>query len=242
MIIIMDYSYLEANVAEVRRRLEQAAARAGRNAAEVMLLAAVKYADTDEINYLHDRCGINDIGENRVQQLLAHWDGLHREGLNVHFIGSLQTNKVKYIADKVCMIHSVDSLRLAEEIDSRCSKLGRVMDVLIEINSGREQSKTGVMPEQAEELAVAVAGLRSVRLCGFMTMAPKSDSEADYDKYFEETYKLIVDIWYKKLHNIERPVISMGMSGSFESAVRHGSTCVRVGRVLFGQLNAGREI
>lgn len=229
----MDYSYLDANVAEVRGRIARAAADAGRDASGITLLAAVKYTDVDTVNYLHDHCGINDIGENRVQQLLARWDGLHREGLNVHFIGSLQTNKVKYIIDKVCMIHSVDSLKLAEEISARSRAAGRVMDVLVEINCGREESKSGVMPEDAAALAASVAALPGVALRGFMTMAPKCDSEALYDKYFEETFQLIIDIWHEKLHNIKRPVISMGMSGSFESAVRHGSTCVRVGRRLF---------
>lgn len=229
----MDRSYLDENVARVRERIKCAADSVGRDAADVTLLAAVKYTDLDTINYLHDHCHINDIGENRVQQLLERWDGLHRDGLNVHFIGSLQTNKVKYIVDKVCMIHSIDSLRLASEVSARCVAVGRVMDVLIEINSGREESKTGVLPESAAELAGQVSALPGVRLRGFMTMAPKCDSDADYDKYFEETYNLIIDIWHKKLHNIERPVISMGMSGSFESAVRHGSTCVRVGRGLF---------
>lgn len=229
----MEYSYLDARVAELRGRMRAAAEVAGRDADEITLLAAVKYADVDTINYLHRHCGIDDIGENRVRQLLEHWEGLDdREGLRVHFIGSLQKNKVKYIVDKVCMIHSLDSLGLARELEARCAAAGRVMDVLIEINSGREAAKGGVLPEDAEALALEVARLGSLRLRGFMTMAPRMEHDGDYDKYFEETYKLIIDIWREKLHNIERPVISMGMSGSFESAVRHGSTCVRVGRAL----------
>lgn len=229
----MEYSYLNARVAELRSRMCAAAEAAGRDANDITLLAAVKYADVGAINYLHRHCGIDDIGENRVQQLLEHWEGLDdRERLRVHFIGSLQKNKVKYIVDKVCMIHSLDSSGLAREIASRCAAAGRVMDVLIEINSGREPGKSGVLPEDAEALALEVAQLGSLRLRGFMTMAPKLEHDGDYDKYFAETYKLIIDIWREKLHNIERPVISMGMSGSFESAVRHGSTCVRVGRAL----------
>lgn len=235
----MELSYLDERAAQLRERISAAAAAAGRRADDVTLLVAVKYTDAATINYLHRHCGINDIGENRVQQLLEHWDGLEHEGLNVHFIGSLQTNKVKYIVDKVCMIHSLDSLRLANEINARCAAAGRVMDVLIEINSGREASKGGVMPEDAEALAAAVTALPAIRLRGFMTMAPKFESDEKYDKYFQETYKLILDIWHKKLHNIERPVISMGMSGSFESAVRHGSTCVRVGRALLSPPEQG---
>lgn len=241
IIISMDYSYLEKNTAAVRGELEAAARSAGRDPSQITLLAAVKYADTETVNYLHTRCGINDIGENRVQQLLARWDGLCREGLNIHFIGSLQTNKVKYIADKVCMIHSVDNKRLADEIERQCAKLGRVMDVLVEINSGREESKTGVLPEEAEPLCAYIADLPHLRLRGMMTMAPRCPDEAGYIKYFSETYDLIIDIWEKKLHNIERPFISMGMSDSFAAAVRCGSTCVRVGSRLFGKENNNRE-
>lgn len=229
----MDYSYIDKNVADVRRRIDTAAHDAGREPGEITLLAAVKYVGVDEVNYLHTRCGVNDIGENRVQQLLDRWDKLERDGLRVHFIGSLQTNKVKYIADKVCMIHSVDSEKLAAEIEKQCAKLDRVMDVLIEVNSGREENKTGVLPEDVCALAEAVAGMPHLRLRGFMTMAPKCENSGDYIKYFSETYNLIIDIWEKKLHNIERPIISMGMSGSFESAIACGSTCVRLGHILF---------
>lgn len=229
----MDYSYIDRNVADLRRRIDKAARDAGRQPGEITLLAAVKYVGVDEVNYLHTHCGVNDIGENRVQQLIDRWDKLERDGLRVHFIGSLQTNKVKYIADKVCMIHSLDSLKLAAEIEKQCAKLGRVMDVLIEVNSGREENKTGVLPEDVEALAGKVAGMPHLRLRGFMTMAPKCENSDDYIKYFSETYNLIIDIWEKKLHNIERPIISMGMSGSFESAIACGSTCVRLGHILF---------
>ncbi|MBQ9080737.1 MAG: YggS family pyridoxal phosphate-dependent enzyme [Clostridia bacterium] len=231
----MDYSYIDKNVADVRARMARAASEAGRAGEDITLLAAVKYVDTDAVNYIHTRCGINDIGENRVQQLLERWDKLEHDGLRVHFIGSLQTNKVKYIVDKVCMIHSVDSERLAAEIERQCAKIGRVMDVLVEINCGREENKTGVLPEQAEALCQKISEMPHLRLRGFMTMAPKCEYVAEYEKYFTETYNLIIDIWEKKLYNIERPIISMGMSGSFEAAVRCGSTCVRVGNILFAE-------
>ncbi len=231
----MDYSYIDKNTARIRAELETAAKEAGREPDSVTLLAAVKYAEAEEINYLCHNCGITDIGENRVQQLLEHWEAIDREGVRFHFIGSLQTNKVKYIADKVCMIHSVDSEKLAAEIDKRSRAVGRVMDILVEINSGREENKSGVLPEDAAELCEKLAKYPNIRLCGFMTMAPRCESSAEYRKYFSETYNLIVDIWEKKLHNIKRPIISMGMSESFHEAVAEGSSCVRVGRAFFAR-------
>ncbi len=226
-----DLSYMKKNLACIRARMQAAAARAGRE--EPMLLAAVKYTGTEQIDYLHHALGVTEIGENRVQQLLEHWESIDREGMHVHFIGTLQTNKVKYIIDKVVMIHSVDSLRLAEEIDRRAAQKGLVMDVLVEINSGEESAKSGVAPGEAEALCLRLAQFSHLRLCGFMTMAPKCEKNEDYRKYFRETSQLCLDIWQKKLHNIGRPLLSMGMSESFEVAIEEGADIVRVGRALF---------
>ncbi len=228
----MDHSYLDRNVAGVRERIEAAAKAVGRDT-PVTMVAAVKYADIGEINYLHDALGVNDIGENRVQQLLEHYEGLNDKNINIHFIGTLQTNKVKYIADKVCMIHSVDSVKLAREIDKQAKKHGRVMDILVEINSGEEESKSGVLPSEAEALCLEIAELTNVRLRGFMTMAPRCDKKQDYLKFFGQTYAQVLDIWTKKLHNIDVPIISMGMSESFEEAIASGADTVRIGRCLF---------
>ena len=198
-----------------------------------MLIAAVKYANINEINYLHNVCGINDIGENRVQQLLERYDELNKENLRIHFIGKLQTNKVKYIVDKVDMIHSLDSEKLAAEIDSKCEKIGKRMDVLCEINSGREENKSGVLPEEAESFCKSIIKYKNIKLRGFMTMAPVCEQKEDYTKFFSQTVDLVLDIWHKKLDNIKSPIISMGMSDSFEEAIRSGSTAIRVGRSLF---------
>ena len=228
----MDYGYIDRNVAEIRKRIENAVSL--RDEGDVLLLAAVKYADIGEINHLHTALGINDLGENKVQQLLEHYEGLEdRENINLHFIGTLQTNKVKYIIDKVKLIHSVDSLKLATEIDRQAKKKGIVMDILVEINSGEEESKSGVAPADAEALCLALGDLENINLKGFMTMAPKCEKKEDYYKYFEETYKNVLDIWTKKLHNIGRPILSMGMSESFEEAIASGSDIVRIGRSLF---------
>ncbi len=228
----MDFAYLDRNVNEIREKIESAKARSGRED-DVLLVAAVKSADVQEINYIHEKLGINDVGENRVQQLLARYDALNKEGLNIHFIGSLQSNKVKYIVDKVCMIHSLDSLSLAKEIDKQAKKHGLVMDVLVEINIGEEENKGGVLPNDAEAFCEALSEFSNIRLRGFMTMAPKCEKNDEYNKYFSQTYKIVLDIWTKKLHNIDRPIISMGMSESFEEAVACGSNLVRVGRRMF---------
>ena len=228
----MDFSYLDKNIAEVRAQIDRARAEAGRTD-EVTLIAAVKSGEVGEINYLHKSLGINDIGENRVQQLLERYEAYDREGLRIHFIGHLQTNKVKYIIDKVHMIHSLDSERLAAEIDRQAEKCGIVMNVLVEINSGREPNKDGVMPEDAASLCLALCQYPHIKLCGFMTMAPVCEEKAEYRKYFDEISALAVDIWTKTLHNIGSPILSMGMSGSFEQAIASGATAVRVGRRLF---------
>ncbi len=228
----MDYSYLDKNVAETRARIKRAEEKVGR-AAPVTMVAAVKYADIGEINYLCDALGVRDIGENRVQQLLEHYEGLNDKSVNIHFIGTLQTNKVKYIIDKVCMIHSLDSVKLAAEIDKQAKKRGIVMDALVEINSGEEDSKSGVLPDEAEELCLALGQFENIRLRGFMTMAPRCDKKEDYLKFFGQTYAQVLDIWTKKLHNIGSPIISMGMSESYEEAIASGADTVRIGRSLF---------
>ena len=225
-----EFSYMDKNVADIRSRIEQATL--ARGGGEVTLVAAVKYTDTEHINYLHS-LGVNDIGENRVQQLLEHWEALDRENLRVNFIGTLQKNKVKYIIDKVSMIHSLDSLSLAEEIEKQAAKRGLVMDVLVEINSGMEENKSGIMPEDVEAFCLSLGQFSHLNLRGFMTMAPKCEKNEEYREYFRKTSQLCLDIWQKTLHNIGRPILSMGMSDSFEVAIEEGADIVRVGRALF---------
>ena len=228
----MDYSYIDKNVADIRARMKSAAEDAGR-ADTPLLLAAIKSADVGEIKHLHETLGVNDVGENRVQQLMERYEQIKSDSLRIHFIGKLQTNKVKYIIDKVCMIHSLDSIKLAQQIDTQAKKHGIVMDVLVEVNSGEEENKSGVMPADVEAFCEEISKFDSIRLRGFMTMAPKCEKKEEYCKYFSKTYQLVLDIWTKKLHNIDRPIISMGMSESFEEAIACGSDVVRVGRALF---------
>ncbi|MBE6666902.1 MAG: YggS family pyridoxal phosphate-dependent enzyme [Ruminococcaceae bacterium] len=230
----MGFEYIKENTENIRARIAKAEKLAGRHEGSVMLLAAVKYAEVAEISYLCTEMGVKNIGENRVQQLLEHYEGLpNRDELKWHFIGTLQTNKVKYIIDKVCMIHSLDSLKLASEINKQAVKHGIVMDVLVEINSGEEESKSGLAPADVESFCEEISAFSNIKLRGFMTMAPKCEKKEEYIKYFQQTYGQVLDIWTKKLHNIDRPIISMGMSESFEEAIACGSDIVRIGRSLF---------
>ena len=231
-----DLSYMDQNVAQIRERIEAAKKRRDPSLADVdvMLLAAIKYTDAEHVNYLHRVLGVHDVGENRVQQLLGRWDALDREGLRMHFIGKLQSNKVKYIIDKVVMIHSLDSHSLAREIERQAAKHDLTMDVLVEINSGREENKGGVMPEDARAAVRDFDALPGIRVRGLMTMAPVCADIEDSRKYFRETYAIFIDIFEKNKHNIIEPILSMGMSSTYGIAIEEGATEVRVGQALFG--------
>lgn len=229
----------------VKERFESAREEIGRlsGGRDIKLLAVTKTVPAEVINYAIDELGVTAIGENRVQELLDKYDKLHSPKggrLEIHLIGSLQTNKVKYIADKVDMIESLDSLKLASEIDSRCKKLGRTMDVLVEVNIGREPQKGGVMPEELESFVSALEPFEALRLRGLMTIAPKSVEKSDYLKYFSETRQYFIDISKKIAHNIYGKyfdTLSMGMSDSYPAAIECGSTEIRLGSSLFGKRN-----
>ena len=225
-----DYAYIERNLNAIRARADAAATSPYGQSYELLL--ATKYATAEEINFAHS-LGVKKIGENRVQSLLEKYDKLDRDGLDIHFIGSLQKNKVKYIVDKVSMIESLDSLSLAEEIEKQAAKHEKVMDCLIEVNIGNEEAKGGVAPTDALDFAEKVLEFPHIRLRGIMTMAPKCTSNDEYRKYFRESYHIFIDICEKKLHNVDRSILSMGMSGSFEAALAEGANLIRVGRAAF---------
>ncbi len=233
----MDFTYLHDNLSRVRAELDAAALGGGYDPHAVVLMAAIKSADVAEVNYLHRALGVCAVGENRVQQLLERYDKLDREGLSIHFIGSLQTNKVKYIIDKVDMIQSLDSERLAREIERQAAKVGRVMDVLLEINSGNEAAKGGLAPDEVESMARLITGgaFPHLHLRGFMTMAPRC-TEAEYHRYFSETRLLATRLWADLTVDgrvTGEMILSMGMSESYKPAAAEGATLVRVGRGLF---------
>ena len=247
------------NIKSAKEIIANAAVKSGRKPSDVTLLAATKTVDADTINFAIDN-GIECIGENRVQELLQKYDDINKDKVDIHFIGRLQTNKVKYIADKVSMIHSVDSAKLAKEIDRQCAKLGKVMDVLVEVNIGGEESKGGICPDELEKFLTEISCFPNIKVVGLKCIPPKienavscdgcGDFDAVCDKTFENTkksyknkaffekiMKLFLDISQKKLDNIYMQVLSMGMSDDFEEAVEEGATIVRIGRGLFGARN-----
>lgn len=227
---------LRDNLDEIRRGIAEEEEKRG-GSQPVTLLAATKTVPAEVINYMTQSLGVRDIGENRVQELLEKYDALDLSGVNLHFIGKLQSNKVKYIIDKVKMIHSLDSLSLAEEIDKRSRALDRKTDCLIEINIGREESKSGVLPEHFTDFLEEVKKKEGIRLRGLMTIAPISADPEEKKKYFSETSSIFLDIFQKRIHNEDVPVLSMGMSGSYREAIACGSNCVRIGSSLFGSRN-----
>ena len=212
--------------------LEDVAARAGRAGHPVRLLAATKTVEPERIR-VAAAAGIRLLGENRVQELLAKY-GQYPEGCALHFIGTLQTNKVKQIIDKVDMIESVDSLRLAQEIDKCAARLGKPMDILVEVNIAREPEKSGVFPENLEALLTQLARLAYVRVRGLMTIGPARADEAEKSAYFHKMQEKRIDIQNKKIHNIDMSVLSMGMSADYPLAIEAGADIVRVGSGLFG--------
>ena len=225
---------LAQNIRAVRAKIAQAAADAGRTPGEITLCAATK-VQTDETIRAAIAAGVQVCGENRVQELTAHLEAGAYEGARVHFIGHLQTNKVKQVVGKVELIHSVDSERLLRAIHSQAEKLGIVQDILLEVNIAGEESKGGCSPQEAEELARLTAQLPHVRLRGLMAIPPVSLEIGSNRPYFQAMRQLFVDIKEKMSDNQARiDCLSMGMSGDYADAIAEGSTLVRVGTALFG--------
>ena len=200
----------------------------------VTLLAATKTVPEEEVLYLVEECGLRLCGENHAQEFTAKYDGVTAAGARMDFIGHLQTNKVRVVAGRAGLIHSVDSVRLAAEIDSRCRKLGVTQDILVEINIGEEDAKTGVDPDRFDDFLAEIEPFSAIRPVGIMTMAPKCEKLEDFRAYFRKSYQFYLDFSAKKLHNIREPVLSMGMSDSYECAIEEGATLVRVGSAIFG--------
>ena len=215
----------------IKENIERISAEIGGRAT---LLAATKTVPPEIINYSAD-CGIKVIGENRVNELLDKYDKIDRERLEMHFIGHLQTNKVKYIIDKISLIHSLDSLRLAEEIDRRAFRAGLCMDVLIEVNVANEPTKHGIPFEEVEAFADKLAGFDNIRLRGLMAIPPKSENSQENNGFFNKMSKKFIDILPKKVDNSNIGVLSIGMSGDYAEAIECGSTLVRIGSAIFGE-------
>ncbi len=222
----------DQNYENIVSRIDAAAKKSGRLYEDIILLAATKTVDVDTINYAIEK-GIEYIGENKVQELLSKDDSVkapHR-----HFIGHLQTNKVKDIINRVEMIESVDSLKLANEISKQAVKSGKTMDVLIEVNVGGEESKWGFIPEETLDAVKKISDLPNICVKGLMAIPPVCDNPDENRKYFRQMYKLFIDIRAQKMDNSSMDILSMGMSDDFEVAIEEGANLVRLGTALFGR-------
>lgn len=222
------FDLIDENLKRINFNLKEAMARYRKADEKVRLMAVTKTVAPEMINYAISK-GIDLLGENRVQEYQEKKDQYDKSA-EVHFIGHLQTNKVKYIIDSVNMIQSVDSLKLAREINRLAEQKNKVMNVLCEVNIGGEGSKSGIKPEMTEELLYSMAELENIRVCGLMTIPPPCSNE----KFLCEMQQLYIDISNKKIHNINMDILSMGMTSDYVSAVKYGSTLVRIGTGLFG--------
>ena len=225
---------LSENYARVLEMIEAAKKTRGGDK-PVTLLAATKTVPAEDICYLIENCGLKLCGENHAQEFADKYDAVRAAGAEMDFIGHLQTNKVKYIVGKARLIHSLDSIKLAEEINSRAEKLGVEQKVLVEVNIGEEENKTGVNPGEVGEFLKELEAYQAIKVCGMMTMAPKCEEINEFRKYFKESYRIFLDFFAKKTHNIGEPVLSMGMSDSFECAIEEGADIVRLGSIIFGK-------
>ncbi len=224
------------NVAQIRKRMSAAAIAAGRDPKEVSLLAATKMNDADRVKEAV-AAGVDACGENRVQELVQKQPLGAYEGVPVHFIGRLQTNKVNKVVGKVDLIESVDRLELLEVVNKTALRLGVRQDILFEVNIGGEEQKGGFTPEETLALAAKMGDYPGVKLCGLMTIPPISEKKGDNCIYFEKMRNLFIDIRDKKYDNVSMVCLSMGMTDDFEDAISEGSTMIRVGTAIFGARN-----
>ncbi len=220
------------NIKRIKERIANAAHRAGRDEGEITLVCVTKNFAPDDMNAAI-RCGISDIGENRVQEMCDKFDAV--SGANWHIIGHLQTNKVKYIIDKASLIQSVDSLHLLQEIERQAAKKDVVANVLLQVNTSGEESKFGISPDGLYELCEYASQMSHIKVRGIMTIAPLCVEGVSNRLHFDNTRKLYIDIKEKKYDNICMDYLSMGMSGDFEEAIECGSNMVRIGSAIFGK-------
>ena len=221
------------NIARIRAEMASAAIAAGRDPKEILLCAATKMNDAEAVREAI-RAGVDCCGENRVQELTAKLAENAYAGAPVHFIGHLQTNKVKQVVGKVDLIQSVDSEHLLAAIHKEAKKQGIVQNILLEVNVGAEESKSGFAPDEVLPLLDKISEYPNIRVKGLMAIPPISEKHGDNVKYFEKMCKISVDIIEKKYDNVKVECMSMGMSGDYIDAIRCGSTMIRVGTAIFG--------
>ena len=221
------------NVARIKQEIAKAAIAAGRNPEDILLCAATKMNGADAVREAI-RAGVDCCGENRVQELTLKQSQDAYAGAPVHFIGHLQTNKVRQVVGKVALIQSVDSVRLLEAINKEAAKQGIVQDILLEVNVAKEESKSGFALEEMESVLSQMGRFPAIRVLGFMAIPPICQNSTENHKFFQKMYNLSVDITRKKYDNVYVNILSMGMSGDYADAIACGSTMIRVGTAIFG--------
>lgn len=224
------------NVALIKENIAKAAIAAGRDPKDILLCAATKMNDADAVRQAI-AAGVDCCGENRVQELTAKLAQNAYEGAPVHFIGRLQTNKVKQVVGTVSLIHSVDRRNLLEAIQKEAARRDMIQDILLQVNIGHEDSKGGFWEDELLQLLPELANFPNVRVKGLMAIPPICDNSTENDKFFQKMYNLSVDISEKKYDNVSVDIMSMGMSDDYVSAIRFGSTMIRVGTAIFGARN-----
>lgn len=231
---------IKENIDAINRNKEEITVRSGRERSEVLLVAVTKTRTSEEINEAID-AGATDIGENKVQEILDKYD--HVKPVRWHMIGHLQTNKVKYIIDKVSLIHSVDSLKLAEEINRRAEQHGLVMDILVQVNAAEEESKFGITTEETGKLIEDILNsFANIRIRGLMCIAPFENDPEEVRKYFREVKELYDKYSVYGHERLDFKYLSMGMSHDYEVAIMEGSNLIRVGTAIFGERNYNKQI
>ena len=231
---------IKENIEAINSNKEQITVRAGRNKRDVLLVAVTKTRTAEEINEAID-AGITDIGENKVQEIVDKFE--YVKPVNWHMIGHLQTNKVKYIIDKVHMIHSVDSLKLAEEIDKRAFQHGITMDILVQVNAANEQSKFGITTEETGKLIEDILdSCKNIKIRGLMSIAPFDDNPEEVRIYFSQVKSLYDKYAALDHERLDFKYLSMGMSHDYEVAILEGSNLIRVGTAIFGERNYIKQI
>jgi len=221
------------NIIKVNENIEKACARSNRNPNDVKLIAVSKTKPIELLKEALD-CQIIDFGENKVQELCDKHEFLPKN-INWHFIGHLQRNKVKYIVGKVALIHSMDSVRLARQIELESAKLNIVTNILVQVNVSNEDTKFGIHIDETEDFIKELSKFPHIQVKGLMTIAPYTNNAESNRKYFAELYKVYVDINSKNIDNVTMNMLSMGMTGDYEVAIEEGSTMVRVGTGIFGE-------
>ena len=226
-------AYIKENYESVLYQIDEAARKSGRKAEDITLIAVSKTVEVDRIKEI-TKLGVLNLGENRPQEICEKVESFSND-INWHLIGQLQTNKVKYIVDKVKMIHSVDRIELAEEIQKRAQKIDKIIDILVQVNISGEETKSGIEPSKAIDFVCQLSEFPNLRVNGLMTIAPLFTDINSTRPIFKALKKLSVDINNENIHNINMDFLSMGMSNDFTVAIEEGSNMIRVGTKLFGK-------